>query len=147
MPRTEKTPSLARHAVRCAICRHPARAAIEEKFVEWIPQSRIAREHRVSAVALRRHVKACGDLLARRDANLRSALARYIEHGFSLRPTPTTFVTAIATYGKLDNLGRTIERTQNVNSAQAQFSKMSRAEMLEYARTGNLPEWWVSDRA
>ena len=144
--RARRSPiSLPRHQAGCTVCHHAQRATIEEKFCDWIPQTQIAREHRISRLALYRHVKACGELLAKRDANLRCALARFIERGFSLRPTGATFIAAVVAYSRLDALGRTVDRKENVTTAQSQFARMDRAELRAYAETGDLPAWGVSD--
>jgi hypothetical protein len=95
--------------------------------------------------ALYRHCHATG-LFDRRDANLKLALARFIDRGFTLKPTPAAFVAAIATYAKLNSSGQLIDKVETVHptsmSQRELFARMTRAEMLLYAETGELPGWW-----
>jgi len=137
-----------RHASQCSVCRHPQRDVIEEKFVDWVSQSQIIREHKLSRVALWRHAKATG-LFIRRDSNIRTALSRFIERCSRVKPTAAALVAAVVAYSKIDSSGHTLERVENVgntrNKLQELFSRMTRAEMLAYAERGQLPAWWTPE--
>jgi hypothetical protein len=41
-PEARPHPNLARHALRCAVCRHPNREIIEDDFLHWRNPSRAA---------------------------------------------------------------------------------------------------------
>jgi hypothetical protein len=142
---TQKTIDPDRHARECKICAHPDRDEIEEKFVDWEPQSRMVREHGISRLSLHRHARATG-LIAKRDANLRASLAKFIERAYSVRPTAASYVSAIVAYSKIDGAGRTIDRSETVGgdgSLAEKFAQMNRGELLEYAESGKLPAWWT----
>jgi hypothetical protein len=144
MKRTTKKASSQHHAERCAICRHRDRLTIETAFLDWTPQTQIARAHGVNRLQVFRHARAAG-LFRKRDENVRAALAAFIERGLNLRPTPQSFVHAIIALSKLDNESRTVERVELTNGLGSSFAKMTVREMENYARDGTLPEWFAKE--
>jgi hypothetical protein len=133
-----------RHSERCTICKSPARAEIEEKFCNWVPQSQIARESKLGGrLMVYRHAVACG-LFEKRDKNLKASLAHFIERGFRAKVTGASFVAAVVAYSKIDDRGRTVERmtTESDDGPRAAFGRMTRGELRTYAETGTLPDWF-----
>lgn len=134
--------SSARHESHCAVCSHPRREEIETQFVDWVPQSRIAKDFVLSGrQTVWRHAKAFG-LVKQRNENIRAVLASFIERASTVRPTAQSLIAAIVAFSKLDAEGRSIERIQNVSGLDGLFKKMTRGEMLAYAQTGELPTWF-----
>jgi hypothetical protein len=86
------------------------------------------------------------NLFERRDRNIKTALANFIEKGFRVRVTASSFVAAIQAYSKINSQGAWIDKTEDVGQSPTQrlFDQMTRAEMLQYAETGELPSWWAS---
>jgi hypothetical protein len=134
-----------RHSRECRICAHPDRDEIEREFCEWKALTTIARERRISRAAFYRHVRALG-LFDRRDRNIKAALANFIERGSTVKVTAASFVAAIQAYSKINAAGEWVDKNEDVNATHnlALFDKMTRGEMLRYAQTGELPEWWSS---
>jgi hypothetical protein len=133
-----------RHESRCSVCLHPLRAEIDEAFVNWMGPRRIARKYHISPDALYRHANAT-NLMDRRQRNVRAALERIIEHATEVKPNAATVVSAVATYARLNSRGELVERTQmhtvNMNEL---FQRMTKEEMVVYARTSALPEWFLT---
>jgi hypothetical protein len=142
MTRSSKPSSPPRHESHCAVCGHPRRQEIERQFIEWVPQSRIAKDFRLSGrLTVWRHAKAFG-LVKQRNANIRAVLANFIERASRVRPTAQALIAAVVAFSKLDVEGRSIERIQNASGLDGLFQKMTRGEMLRYAQTGELPAWF-----
>jgi hypothetical protein len=139
-----KPVDLTRHERDCKICAHPDREEIEREFSEWKPVAVIAKERHISRPSLYRHLRAL-NLFERRDRNIKSALANFIEKGFRVRVTASSFVAAIQAYSKINSEGAWIDKTEQVGQSHAQrlFDRMTRGEMLRYAESGELPSWWV----
>jgi len=79
-----RTPThLARHKIKCGICRHPHREAIEQEFLHWRSPESLAR---ADCSAIYRHVYAIG-LYAKRRRNLLPSLELIIEHAADIVPT------------------------------------------------------------
>jgi hypothetical protein len=135
---------LTRHERDCRVCAHPDREEIECEFFEWKPLAVIAKERKISRPSLYRHVRAL-HLFERRDRNIKSALASFIERGFRVRVTASSFVTAVQAYSKINLEGAWIDKTDDVSRSQAPglFDRMTRGEMLRYAESGELPSWWT----
>jgi len=133
-----------RHERDCRVCSHPEREEIEREFSEWRPLAVIAKERKISRPSLYRHVRAL-NLFERRDRNIKSALANFIEKGFRVRVTASSFVAAIQAYSKINTEGAWIDKTEDVSQSQTQrlFDRMTRGEMLRYAESGELPSWWT----
>jgi hypothetical protein len=137
-----KSTSPARHSQNCTVCRHPERVAIERDFIEWCPQTHIAREYKLgSRLVVWRHARACG-LVKKRNASIRGALCDFIERSSRVKPTAAAFVAACATLSRLDREGRDVARVETVGGYDDLFHRMTRKEMLSYAETGALPEWF-----
>ena len=133
-----------RHERNCGICHHPRREEIERDFCEWKPLTVIGRERKLSRAALYRHMHATG-MFPKRDANIKAVLARILEAGRRVRPTAASLVAAVQAYAKINAAGEWIDKIEDVTEAtsiQELFNRMTRAEMLDYAETGQLPAWW-----
>lgn len=101
-------PSADHHERHCSICEHPERDEIEAEFVEWFYPGQIAHRHDVERRALYRHAHATG-LYARRDANLRFALAALIECCHEAEVSGDTVVRAVRAYTRVNSEGQWIE--------------------------------------
>lgn len=96
---------LARHARKCAVCRHPEREAIEEEFLEWHSVFHIAEYYELNDErTIYRHARATG-LLERRRENLRAALDGIVEHCHTSHVTADAVLRAIRAYSCLDSRG------------------------------------------
>jgi predicted DNA-binding ribbon-helix-helix protein len=143
MPKKENPTDGERHSRICRICQDPRREEIELEFVEWKPLAVIAHEKKLSQSALYRHINATG-LFGKRDRNLKAALSRFIERGYRVKVTAQSFIAAIQAMAKINSEGQWVDKVENVNArAQELFSRMSRAEMLRYAESGELPAWFL----
>ena len=88
---------------------------IQRDFIEWQSPLRIAGEHGiVSPPAIYRHAHAFG-LFAKRDRNIRAALARFIEKAGEVEPTAPAIVAAIQAYAKINAQGQWVERSEHLN--------------------------------
>lgn len=145
---TEKTTrvDVKRHSRDCSICAHPDREEIEREFCDWKPLAAIAKTRRIPRASLYRHVHATG-LFDKRDRNVKAALAALIERGYNVRGTAAALISAITAYAKINAEGQWIDKTEEVNASKnlALFDRMTQGEMLKYAQTGELPEWWNSN--
>jgi hypothetical protein len=145
---TEKTTrvDVKRHSRDCSICAHPDREEIEREFCDWKPLAAIAKTRRIPRASLYRHVHATG-LFDKRDRNVKAALAALIERGYNVRVTAAALISAITAYAKINAEGQWIDKTEEVNASKnlALFDRMTQGEMLKYAQTGELPEWWNSN--
>jgi hypothetical protein len=144
---TEKTTRVdgKRHSRDCCICAHPDREEIERELCDWKPLAAIAKTRRIPRASLYRHVHATG-LFDKRDRNVKAALAALIERGYKVRVTAAALISAITAYAKINAEGQWIDKTEEVNAGKnlALFDRMTQGEMLKYAQTGELPEWWNS---
>jgi hypothetical protein len=140
MTKNKSTP--ARHSQNCTVCRHRDRVQIEQDFIAWRSQAQIAREYRLgSRLVVYRHAKACG-LIKKRNNSIRGALCDFIERSSKVKPTAAAFVAACAVLSRLDREGRDVARVEAVGGYDDLFHRMTRREMLLYAQTGVLPEWF-----
>lgn len=106
--------SRSHHELRCVICRHPDREAIEEAFLQWRCVAEIQREFRLpSRTTVYRHARACG-LFPRRGRNLRAALEHIIECAEIISPTAGSIVRAIEAYTRLTADGKWIDPPAHV---------------------------------
>ena len=140
MTRPDPQTALQRHARDCKVCHSANREEIEADFVAWKSPQKIAKQHGVTTRALLRHAHAFG-LLARRDKNVRAALAIIIEQVGKVRVTAQTVVQAVAVLSKINANGQWIDRRETV-SLNSLFEKMSQRELLRYAEEGTLPQWF-----
>jgi hypothetical protein len=135
-------PDLARHSANCQVCRHELRQEIESEFVEWRPQSEIARNFKLgSRLTVWRHARAVG-LIERRNANTALALAAFIERCARVKPNATALVSACSALARLDAEGRDVQRIESVVGLNSLFYKMTQGEARRYAETGQLPDWF-----
>jgi hypothetical protein len=130
-----------RHARTCAICKHPLRTEIEADFIRWESPGRIVCRYKLrSRNAIYRHAHAL-DLFPKRDRNIRAALGWIIEKIGTVKVTAAAAVAAVATLSKINAAGRWIDRSEHVD-LNSLFDKMTRAELEEYAVSGQLPDWF-----
>jgi hypothetical protein len=129
-----------RHEIACTVCAHPDKEAIELAFVEWESPSRIAKQHKVPVRAVYRHAHATG-LFLRRDKNIRAALGNIIVRGGRCRVSAHAVVQACMALARLNSAGQIITRVETVD-LHALFDRMSNIELDDYARDGQLPEWF-----
>jgi hypothetical protein len=73
--------------------------------------------------------------------NLRAALERIIEKADSVQVNTGAVVAAAQALAKINNAGQWIERTEQVN-LNSLFEKMNADELEQYAKTGDLPDWF-----
>ncbi len=107
-----RTPDLARHRRKCAVCHHPEREAIEDLFIHWHSPSSIAsyyddgdeesNEKAITWVSIYRHAYAFGlDEIRRR--NLRFAFELLLEQADQITPTSATLIAAARALGSCVN--------------------------------------------
>jgi hypothetical protein len=137
----EKPVSLGRHETNCKVCQHPERVTIEEEFISWKSPSQIAKDWNLrDRTTLYRHAWATG-LMEKRRRNVRAALESIIERGADVEVTAAAIVQAVAAYARINSEGRLVERSERVDLNQL-FERMSQGELLRYAETGKLPDWF-----
>ena len=138
-----KAVDVERHSRDCRICAHADREEIDCEFCEWKPIAAIAKSRRIPRASLYRHIHAVG-LFEKRDRDIKAALARIIERGHNVRVTPASLISAIQAYAKINAEGQWVDKQENMTATKnlALFDRMTRGEMLKYAQTGELPEWW-----
>lgn len=75
------SPSLARHASQCHLCKHPLCKEIEEKYLHWTSPYDLALEYPdVSRDSIDNHVRFMG-LVEQRDVNFVDFYRKYMERG------------------------------------------------------------------
>lgn len=132
-----------RHERDCKVCHHPRRDEIEAEWIAWEHATKIAKQYRLSRDSLYRHVRAL-NLFAKRDRNIRAALARIIERSSSVRATAAAVVAAVQAYAKINAQGHWIDRTEHKYvDLRPIFDRMTREELDTYAREGKLPDWFA----
>lgn len=134
-----------RHSRDCSVCPRHDREEIEREFCEWKPAEVIARERKISRAAMYRHVRAIG-LLGRRDRNIKAALANFIERGYRVKVTASSFIAAIQAYAKINAEGEWIDKVEDIRATQnrSQLERMTRGELARYVQQNELPAWWNS---
>jgi len=99
-----------RHGRKCAICRHPHRAALEDDFLRWRSPAEIVEEYELAHHStLYRHAHATG-LFARRKQNVCTALEFVLERAQSVKVTGNTIVNAARLYAQLNGQWHEPER-------------------------------------
>jgi hypothetical protein len=85
-------------------------------------------------------------LLARRDRNIKAALASFIERGYRVRVTASSFIAAITAYSKINAEGEWIDKLEDVRATKnlSRLERMTRGEMARYIEKNELPAWWNS---
>jgi len=102
--RSQEKKSPSRHARKCTICRRADRKDLEDAFLRWRDRDSIVNEFRLAHhSAIYRHAHATG-LIARRKANLYTALEYIIEQAQSVKPTASAVITAVRICAQMDGL-------------------------------------------
>lgn len=128
-----------RHERDCKVCRHPQRESIEQEWASWGDTSEIAKTYSLSRDSIYRHAHALG-LFEKRRRNVRAALEKIIEKAGGVEVTAAAVVSAVQAYAKINAQGRWVERVEHVDFREL-FDRMTREELDEYARSGELPRW------
>ena len=135
--------NVSRHEKQCAVCRHSDRLAIEQDFVAWKSPGAIVDEYKIrNRASVYRHAHAF-DLFEKRRKNIRAALEKIIEGAGNVDVTAASVVQAVGRYAKINSEGRLVERSERVNLNEV-WGRMSDQELLEYAESGQLPDWFGS---
>jgi hypothetical protein len=104
-----KYPRPTYHRIKCNVCRHPDRAAIEEAFLLWESPEKLARAYGIpDRSSIYRHARATG-LFSRRRKSLSSALESIVEHAEHTSRTATEIVIAVKIYSQFNDHGQWIE--------------------------------------
>lgn len=134
--------SVARHRKNCSVCAHEYCEEMNLEFVAWRSPAAIAIEYGLSdRRVVYRHAHALG-LFAKRDKNMRAALARIIERSGDIEVTAAAVVAAIQCYSKINSQGLWVDRSEHVNLNEL-FERMTKEELETYAREGALPNWFT----
>lgn len=107
-----RTPDIARHRRKCAVCHHPDREVIEDLFIHWHNPNSIAsyyddgdeesNERAITWVSIYRHAYAFGlDEIRRR--NLRFVFELLLEQADQITPTSATLIAAARALGSCVN--------------------------------------------
>lgn len=107
-----RTPDIARHRRKCAVCHHPDREVIEDLFIHWHSPNSIAsyyddgdeesNERAITWVSIYRHAYAFGlDEIRRR--NLRFVFELLLEQADQITPTSATLIAAARALGSCVN--------------------------------------------
>ncbi len=137
-------PDPQKHSRDCSICRRRDRDEIEREFVEWRPIAAIAKARKISRTSLYRHIHAKG-LFEKRSRNVKAVLERVIENGRDAHVTAAALISAVTAYAKINSeTGEWIDKIEDVNARRniEKFDKFTQGDLLKYAQTGELPEWW-----
>jgi hypothetical protein len=115
-------PDSMRHSLRCVICAHPDRDAIEGDFVRWRSPVKIAEDYQIAdRSSIYRHAHATG-LFARRQQEVARVMEQYLELVDHSSATQFDTVTrAVRVYAHLGDDGRWFEppRTHIIITAPA----------------------------
>jgi hypothetical protein len=104
-PSRHKT-SLKYHQIKCAICNHPDRDAIEEAFLDWVRPGELAREFNLGhRTVVYRHAHALG-LFKKRAHNARFALGLLLEQSDVVKPTGNEIIRAVRAFSCIDEYGK-----------------------------------------
>jgi hypothetical protein len=107
--RRRKYPRSTYHRIKCNVCSHPDRLAIDEAFLRWGSPEKLARQYGIpDRSSIYRHARATG-LFSRRRKSLSSALESIIEHAEHTSPTATQIVMAAKMYSQFNDHGQWIE--------------------------------------
>jgi hypothetical protein len=102
-------PNSTYHRIKCNVCRHPDRDAIDEAFLRWQSPISLARTYGLAdRSSIYRHARATG-LLSRRRKAMSSALESIIEQAENVVPTATEIVMAVKMYSQFNKQGQWIE--------------------------------------
>lgn len=133
--------SLGRHKRHCTVCGHEKCAEIEADFIGWKSPAVIAEEYGLAdRSSMYRHAHALG-LFEKRKRNVRAALECIIEKAGEVEVTASAVVGAVQAYSKINANGQWVDQSQQVNLNEL-FDQMSKEELEDYAKSGDLPEWF-----
>jgi hypothetical protein len=103
--RQRKRARLNYHRVRCSVCNHPERDAIEEAFLMWRCPTELAREFKLNhRKAIYAHANAFG-LFEKRAGALRFVLEKIMEESTLNAPSADSLIRAVRAYSCLDENG------------------------------------------
>jgi len=140
---TSSAVSVGRHAAECKICSHEHREEIERDFVNWRSPASIAKQFGLrNRSTVYRHAHALG-LFSKRQRNVRAALEKIIERAGEVEVNATAVVSAVAAYARINVAGQWVERSERIDLNQL-FDRMTAIELEQYARDGELPDWFTS---
>jgi hypothetical protein len=106
--------NLTYHQIRCTICNHPEREAIEQDFLHWARPAAITHEYQLGdRRAIRRHARAFG-LFERRAAQAQHTLGFIIEQADGVTATADSIIRAVRALSCLDENGHWTEPTRRV---------------------------------
>lgn len=131
-----------RHEAQCSVCKHPQREEIDQEFLNWKSPDKIGEAFGLSRDSIYRHARAL-DLIEPRRRNVRCALERMIERAGDVEVNAAAIVSAVTAYSKLNANGQWIDRRETID-LNSLFARMNEDELLRYATTGALPEWFSS---
>ena|SRR5437667_7758533 len=139
----EATINPGRHAAECKICAHLQREDIERDFINWHSPSAIAKHYKLAnRASVYRHAHALG-LFPKRQRNVRAALEKIIERAGEVEVNATAVVSAVGAYARINAAGQWVERSERIDLNQL-FDRMTTTELEDYARQGELPDWFVN---
>ncbi len=135
-----KRPSPTYHRIKCNVCSHPERDAIDEAFLRWQSPQMLAHTYGIAdRSSIYRHARATG-LFSRRRRKLSRALESIIEHADRVVPTATEIVMAAKMYSQFNKQGQWIEppkrrAIQRVKASRASFSSSQNQSPHQGSRT------------
>lgn len=103
--RLHQSADLIYHQIRCSVCQHPERDAIEESFLHWRSPGDLARDFNVSRNAIYRHANALG-LFQRRAGKMRYGLEHIIEQAQDVTPSANDIIRAVRAQACIDGRWR-----------------------------------------
>ena len=110
--RNKQTPS--RHSLKCAVCNHPDRAAIEFDFLNWRNPGDLVKGYRFRGLStIYRHAHATG-LFAKRRLNLRFAMERIVERVNEVPVTATSVIRAARAISRINDSGEWVDPPSRV---------------------------------
>jgi len=127
------------HQRNCSICEHPALEFIEQEFLHWHNPADIALAYKIGWRAVYRHAHAMG-LFARRDTNLRFALAGIIQRCHNVEPSADSVIRAVRAYTRITPQGEWIDPpTRVVVSYEGRREEPSRVSEIPDVRQSHAP--------
>ena len=107
-------PIPSRHSLKCAVCNHPDRAAIEFDFLNWRNPGDLVKGYRFRGLStIYRHAHATG-LFAKRRLNLRFAMERIVERVNEVPVTATSVIRAARAISRINDSGEWIDPPSRV---------------------------------
>jgi hypothetical protein len=112
--KSQKSPSLNRHARKCKICNHQDREDIELDFLHWQSCYAISADYNLDDTrAIYRHAHATG-LYDRRLLNVKFAAAHIVDHAESCEPSANAVLKAIQALTHINDRGKWIETPRRI---------------------------------